>query len=50
MIILTTLAVAIVAVYAGKILLASKQNNEMRPIKIKSDYNRPLDTRHKRHR
>ncbi|WP_156905212.1 hypothetical protein [Neptunomonas japonica] len=50
MIILTTLAVAIVAVYVGKILLASNQNNEMRPIKIRPDDNRPLDARHQRRR
>ncbi len=40
MIILSTLAIAIIAVYAGNILLTAKRNTEMRPIKIRSDDNR----------
>ena len=50
MTILTTLAVAIIAVYVGKVLLASTQNKEMRPIKIRTDDQRTLNAQHRRRR
>lgn len=48
MIILTTLAVAVIAVYVGKVLLTSNQHQEMRPIRIKSDNNRSAQHKHRR--
>jgi hypothetical protein len=50
MTILTTLAVAIIAVYVGKLLLASTQNKEMRPIKIRTDDRRTIDPQYRRRR